>query len=259
MNFTPSAAAASRKDKCVFLSFPSRKPDMSYDAFFRYWKDVHGPLHAGLDFVKANVYRYEHIYKDMSKSDQLAQTVGFRPLPYDGMMLHEATSYEKLAIWSDSASSAKSTTDRANFISSEAAVLGQTMSFLDKTKESTSGSRIRLVACIKRRPDLSSEAFQRHWGEVHSKLYTNLDVVKKNILLYEQIHVDRAATAALAAKLGFTDPGYDGILIQEAESYENIFRVVMDPEFLSTVVQDDEHFLDKESVVLLPGTFTNFI
>jgi len=46
---------------------------------------------------------------------------------------------------------------------------------------------------------------------------------------------------------------FDGVAIQEAESYEKITEVLADPEYLSVGVDDEMFFLDKTSTFILPG------
>jgi hypothetical protein len=47
--------------------------------------------------------------------------------------------------------------------------------------------RVRLAVLIKRKPGMSVEEFGRYWAEVHGPLFTSLDIVKKNLVKYEQV------------------------------------------------------------------------
>jgi hypothetical protein len=47
--------------------------------------------------------------------------------------------------------------------------------------------RVRLAILMKRKPGMSKEEFSRYWAEVHSPLFTSLDIVKANIVKYEQV------------------------------------------------------------------------
>jgi hypothetical protein len=46
---------------------------------------------------------------------------------------------------------------------------------------------VRVVGFIKKRDDLSHEEFYRYWIEEHSKLFSSITIVKKNLVKYEQV------------------------------------------------------------------------
>ena len=61
---------------------------------------------------------------------------------------------------------------------------------------------MKIVYCLRRRPDLSPEAFRRHWLEVHGPLVRTHQRVLR-ILRYVQVHTE---AGALTEKLrGFAD------------------------------------------------------
>ncbi|KAJ6468121.1 hypothetical protein C8R47DRAFT_1151915 [Mycena vitilis] len=84
--------------------------------------------------------------------------------------------------------------------------------------------RVRLILLVKRKPGVSKEEFSRHWTEVHGPLFAGLDIVKKNLLKYEQAHRnDKIAESLQAGGLAVAE--WDGMVVFEGESYEKVMEV----------------------------------
>ena len=49
--------------------------------------------------------------------------------------------------------------------------------------------RVRLAALMYPKEGVSFEEFDSHWLNVHSRLFASLDIVKKNLLKYEQVRL----------------------------------------------------------------------
>ena len=47
--------------------------------------------------------------------------------------------------------------------------------------------RVRLTVLLVRKQGMSIEEFQKYWRETHAALFTSLDVVKRNLVKYEQV------------------------------------------------------------------------
>lgn len=47
--------------------------------------------------------------------------------------------------------------------------------------------RVRMVALLYPKEGLSFEEFDQYWLNEHSKVFTSIDIVKKNFLKYEQV------------------------------------------------------------------------
>jgi uncharacterized protein (TIGR02118 family) len=70
---------------------------------------------------------------------------------------------------------------------------------------------IKLVFCLRRRPELSREEFQRHWREHHAPLVRRHSEVLR-LRRYAQVHtLPVGASAALAASRGVEEDEYDGV------------------------------------------------
>ncbi|THU98420.1 hypothetical protein K435DRAFT_856659 [Dendrothele bispora CBS 962.96] len=118
--------------------------------------------------------------------------------------------------------------------------------------------RVRMLVLITKKPSISHEEFERHWFEQHSQVMLSLDAAKKNLLKYEQLHIN-ANTKALLQTLNAPLIDCDGAAILEAESYETLFKVFNDPEFKAATEADEERFLDRSKLRILPLDFLAFI
>ena len=63
--------------------------------------------------------------------------------------------------------------------------------------------RVRAIALMAKKTDMSDAAFFKHWQEVHGPLFAGLDIVKRNILKYEQVSSFSFRCSALCQKQSF--------------------------------------------------------
>ncbi|KAJ7158628.1 hypothetical protein C8R46DRAFT_395815 [Mycena filopes] len=112
--------------------------------------------------------------------------------------------------------------------------------------------RVRLVVLLKRKSTLSKEEFHQYWSEQHAALFSSLDIVKTNLVKYEQAHTNDAVLQQMAQTLGAPPSEWDGIVIFEAESYPKIFEVFQHEEYRTKVVPDEEKFIDRMGCQTLP-------
>ena len=56
-----------------------------------------------------------------------------------------------------------------------------------KTYPVTRKDRVRFTIIVYRKPGMSRDEFQRYWREEHSDIFSNIAIVKKNLLNYEQV------------------------------------------------------------------------
>ncbi|KAF5358794.1 hypothetical protein D9758_008599 [Tetrapyrgos nigripes] len=115
--------------------------------------------------------------------------------------------------------------------------------------------RVRVLCFITRKEGVSQEEFDRHWLEDNSKLMLSLDIVKKNLLKYEQLHVNQQMKTQLQS-FGVGLIQCDGAAICEAESYQKVFN---NPEYFAVVRPDEEKFVDTAKTLLLPLDVAVFI
>ncbi|KAF5344905.1 hypothetical protein D9758_011552 [Tetrapyrgos nigripes] len=117
--------------------------------------------------------------------------------------------------------------------------------------------RVRMLGLIYKNPSISREEFDRYWLEHHSQLFLSLDIVKKNLLKYEQLHINQQ-TKDLQS-LGAALIECDGVAIIEAESYEKLLELFNDAQFKAIVEPDEEKFLDRSKTRSVPLDFAAFI
>ncbi|MCZ7531446.1 MAG: EthD domain-containing protein [Acidimicrobiia bacterium] len=67
---------------------------------------------------------------------------------------------------------------------------------------------IKLIALVKRNPELSREEFHRHWREHHGPLIRNSEAANRYVVRYEQNH--RLADDYDRDGTGIGDRGFDG-------------------------------------------------
>ena len=109
---------------------------------------------------------------------------------------------------------------------------------------------LKLIACLKRKPGVGVEQFQRHWRTQHAEIV----VRQKGLRRYVQNHVllDAYATG---------EPPFDGVAEAWFDDLDTMRRLAPTPEYRA--VRDDEpHFLDvpamrvvlADEVVVVDGT-----
>ncbi|KAJ7364153.1 hypothetical protein DFH08DRAFT_838454 [Mycena albidolilacea] len=113
--------------------------------------------------------------------------------------------------------------------------------------------RVRIVVLLKRKPTLSKEEFHKHWTETHGPLFSSLDVVKRNLLKYEQAHINDPVLQQIMQMIpGAPTADWDGMAIFEAESYAKVFEVFQSEEYSKVIIPDDEKFVDRANWQMLP-------
>src|SRR3954469_6777539 len=102
---------------------------------------------------------------------------------------------------------------------------------------------IKLLYCLRRRPELSLREFQEHWLEVHRRFW----VQSRHARLYVQYHppVDdpiREALSQAAASEEGVEP-YDGLAVAWFDHSEAV-REAMQSEAIGAALADEKHFID---------------
>ncbi|KAJ7475960.1 hypothetical protein FB451DRAFT_263796 [Mycena latifolia] len=112
--------------------------------------------------------------------------------------------------------------------------------------------RVRLAILLKRKSTLTEEEFSQYWSGTHAALFSSVDIVKKNLIKYEQAHVNQSVLMQLVQAMGAPMSEWDGMVIFEGESYAKIFEVFQSEEYNRIVVPDEENFLDRQGAQMLP-------
>lgn len=111
--------------------------------------------------------------------------------------------------------------------------------------------RVRLVVLLYRKKGLSVEEFQASWRDDFAPIMSAIPIFKKNLLTYEQCHVNGEALKELDRK-GFPLEGCDGIAVYEALSYAKIFECLNDEEFRKIIAPEEEKLLDESRSLAFP-------
>lgn len=170
--------------------FFKRRPGMPVDEFQAYWRTRHAEVVSGLPGVRRYV-----------QSHTLPSIYGRREPVYDGIA----------ELWTDDQEAVRALVrhphyqvvkaDEARFI--DGATMGGLIArehvILDGPAPA---GGVKSVEFVTRRPDLSVEAFQRHWRDVHGPIAAAIPVLRR----YVQSHVPAESYAR-------RPPAYDGIAI----------------------------------------------
>ena len=105
---------------------------------------------------------------------------------------------------------------------------------------------IKLVFCLRRRPEMSLAEFQRYWRETHAALVKKHAPALK-IKRYVQVHTrDHPLNAALRATRPGPEP-YDGVAELWWESLEDFTAGATTPEgreAARALLEDEKRFID---------------
>ncbi|KAI0358751.1 hypothetical protein OH77DRAFT_1397050 [Trametes cingulata] len=120
--------------------------------------------------------------------------------------------------------------------------------------------RVRLAVLMAPKPGLSFEEFDSYWLNVHARVFSSIAIAKRNLLKYEQFHLDPKYDEVIAAQtLAKSRSPFRGIAIFEATSLDKIFEIFQDEEYLRVVVPDEHKFFDHENAQILAGPFATII
>lgn len=65
----PAPIPQVRKDRVRVIGLMAKKPGMTDDEFYTYWREVHGPLFANMEITKKNILKYEQVQLASSVAD----------------------------------------------------------------------------------------------------------------------------------------------------------------------------------------------
>ncbi|KAF9265812.1 hypothetical protein L218DRAFT_859725 [Marasmius fiardii PR-910] len=115
-------------------------------------------------------------------------------------------------------------------------------------------NRVRVLFFVQKKDDISFQEWSRYWSHEHAQIFIDLEITKKNILKYEQLHVNQEWKERLGQYPQVKVPDFDGIVIMEGESLEKITEVSgkliqrfrsLDVWCLTTKVVQHPDYLDK--------------
>jgi uncharacterized protein (TIGR02118 family) len=105
---------------------------------------------------------------------------------------------------------------------------------------------IKFVYCVRRRPDITAEAFRKYWLENHGSLVHKCATAMRAKRYVQSHTLDTPLNAAAQLPRG-TKPPYDGLTEIWWDSAEELFQALSSPEFQAanlTLAQDEARFCD---------------
>ncbi|KAI4521618.1 hypothetical protein K525DRAFT_269690 [Schizophyllum commune Loenen D] len=115
--------------------------------------------------------------------------------------------------------------------------------------------RVRLVYLLKRRKDITHEEFSNYWLNVHSKVFIGSRVAHQYTLRYDQMHLSPAAMKAWSEKYDIPSTKYDGIALSEADSFEDLQKVLEFADYKTHIGPDEHNFIDHENSQMIPMNY----
>ncbi len=99
---------------------------------------------------------------------------------------------------------------------------------------------VKLVACLKRKPGMSSAEFHRYWKDVHGPLVKGVPEFMRHVRKYIQSHSvsDKVPTFPTAPS------HYDGVAELWFDSLEDIGKAFNEPRYMEVIRVDEPKFLD---------------
>ncbi|KAJ8083451.1 hypothetical protein PM082_009325 [Marasmius tenuissimus] len=108
--------------------------------------------------------------------------------------------------------------------------------------------RVRMMMWFRKNSNMTFQEFSDHWRLPHTDLFLNTAAVKRNMLKYEQLHVNQEWKQKFASE-GYNVPDFDGIMIAEAATMDKVLECFSNDEYNDIVLPDSFIFSDMTSAV----------
>lgn len=210
------------------VSFFKRKAGMSVEAFQTYWRRAHPEVVVKLPGVR----RY-------AQSHTLASAYRKGEPVYDGIAEVWFDDTQGMRALAGTPAYAAVQADEERFIERSSMGLIITEDHVIKDGPAPA-SGVKNVEFITHRPDLSIEAFQRYWREVHGPLAAAIPVIRR----YVQSHT------RLAAYAGGRRPAWDGVALTWFEDTQAMRASASSPEY-ARVRADEANFITPGSPFII--------
>ncbi|KAJ8090914.1 hypothetical protein PM082_024838 [Marasmius tenuissimus] len=102
-------------------------------------------------------------------------------------------------------------------------------------------NRSRMLMYFTRNTNMTFQEFSDYWRGPHARLFLNTTMVQKNLLRYEQLHVNQEWKQKLRDQ-GAKVPEFDGIMVAEATTMDKIFETFNNEEYNEIVIPDSLKF-----------------
>jgi uncharacterized protein (TIGR02118 family) len=203
------------------LTYITRRPGMSVEAFQEHWRTRHADVVVKLPGIRRYV-----------QSHALPSGYARRDLPFDGIAEIWFDDTDAMRALAGTPAYAAVVEDEARFIDRARMGLLLTEEHVIKDGPAPAGG-VKSVELVTRKPGMEVDAFQRYWREVHGPIAATIPVLRR----YVQSHVRRSAYAAGRA------PAYDGAALTWFDDTQAMRVSAGTPEYARTRA-DEPSFLD---------------
>jgi uncharacterized protein (TIGR02118 family) len=109
------------------------------------------------------------------------------------------------------------------------------------------GAMIAMIACAKRKADMSLAEFNRYWIDKHAPLVRSVPEFMRHVRKYVQFHCDphRPQGAPFGGSVDF-----DGVGELWFDSLESMQTAFAEPRYLEVIRPDESKFLDLERCIV---------
>jgi uncharacterized protein (TIGR02118 family) len=209
--------------------FLHRHPDLDRAAFRAHWRDEHAALLSDTPDAARHLLRYE-------QNPRLADDEGEG---FDGVaVLGFATPGEFRAFVAEPTYRTRIRADERRFLD----LARLTVVVTDAPREILAAgpererAPVKLFSLLRRRPELTADAFDRHWAQVHAPIVR--DAMGAHMLGYEQ-HPRNPVEGP---------EGYDGVAVVWYASREAFQAGLDGGAYADRIAPDEERFLDRSAL-----------
>lgn len=100
---------------------------------------------------------------------------------------------------------------------------------------------IKLMACLRRKADMSEAEFQQYWKDTHGPLVKSVTEFSRYIRRYTQLHTLQDPISFFPPQ---AIPAYDGIAELWFESVGEMQKAFSEPRYLEIIRPDEQKFID---------------
>ena len=221
------------------ITFLKRKPELSVESFQRHWRTRHAALVARLPGLRRYVQNHalDSAYRE-------------RDPDFDGVAEAWFDDTDVMRALEPSAEYAAVRTDEAAFIEEATmkVVLTDEVAIVEGPVPS---GAVKMIACLRKRPELSPEQFRKHWRELHGPLAAAIPGNRRYVQCPARLGIYRAGRS----------PAFDGVPMSWFDDENALRAAAASPEYARTRA-DEPSFLApgrlpfaivREIEIALPG------
>jgi hypothetical protein len=220
------------------ICFVKRNPSLSVEEFHRHWREDHARIIVDTPDFADRIVRYEQNHRLPADYEQ-GDDRGF-----DGVAIQWFESPDDfVAMISSDGYRDRVAPDEAVLLDGDglAWMLTDVEHAPIPGPEARDDGLCKVHTLLRRRSDLSTDAFRRYWRDVHGPLFRDTPALAQHVVRYEQNH----RVEGDLRNLGSGE--FDGVAIQWLRSPEDLVAMATEPAYAEKVAPDNQRFLDDVS------------